>query len=174
MGARIEHFSQALKACEGSRQRLGRLAETARATATAFRECYAVGFKPSGRRVDAGARAPWELRRERSAVGDQRVAAVRSQPTMLVILDDPGADLRAYATALERLADAPEAVADALHDSDINAVLASCTFCGKRSRQVRRLIAGPEVLTCDQCVSTCVTVLEDELGSSWRERHDSA
>jgi hypothetical protein len=80
MGARIEHFSQALKACEGTRQRLGRLAETARATATAFRECYAVGFKPSGRRVDAGARAPWELRRERSAVGDQRVAAVRSQP----------------------------------------------------------------------------------------------
>jgi len=84
----------------------------------------------------------------------------RSLETMLAILDDPGADLRAYATALDRLADAPEAVADALHDSDINAVLASCTFCGKRSRQVRRLIAGPEVLTCDQCVSTCVTVLE--------------
>jgi hypothetical protein len=79
-GSAVEHFSQALKACEGTRQRLGRLAETARATATAFRECYAVRFKPSGRRVDAGARAPWELRRERSAVGDQRVAAVRSQP----------------------------------------------------------------------------------------------
>jgi ATP-dependent protease Clp, ATPase subunit len=98
----------------------------------------------------------------------------RSLETMLAILDDPGADLRAYATALDRLADAPEAVADALHDSDINAVLASCTFCGKRSRQVRRLIAGPEVLTCDQCVSTCVTVLDDELSSGWRERHDSA
>jgi hypothetical protein len=49
---------------------------------------------------------------------------------MLAILDDPGADLRAYATAFDRVADAAEAVADALHDSGINAALASCTFCG--------------------------------------------
>ena len=97
----------------------------------------------------------------------------RSFETMLATLDDPGADLPAYATAFDRLADAADAVADALHDSDINAALASCTFCGNRSQQVRRLIAGPEVLICDQCVSTCVTVLEDELGPDWRERHDS-
>src|SRR5450755_3725249 len=138
MGARIEHFSQALKACEGTRQRLGRLAETARATATAFRECYAVGFKPSGRAGSMPARG----RRGSCGANGPRLAISAWQPfdrsleTMLAILDDPGADLRAYATALDRLAGAPEAVADALHDSDINAVLASCTLCGKRSRQV--------------------------------------
>src|SRR5450755_5202459 len=92
---------------------------------------------------------------------------------MLATLDDPGADLRAYAIAFDRLADGAEAVADALHDSDINAALASCTFCGQRSPQVRRLIAGPEVLICDQCVSTCVTMLEDDLGPDWRELHDN-
>lgn len=121
-----------------------------------------------GRRGSCGANGP------RLAISAWQPFDRSLDETMLAILDDPGADLRAYATALDRLADAPEAVADALHDSDINAVLASCTLCGKRSRQVRRLIAGPEVLTCDQCVSTCVTVLEDELGSGWRERHDSA
>jgi hypothetical protein len=75
----------------------------------------------------------------------------------------------AYATAFERVADAAEAVADALHDSDIHAALASCTFCGKRSQQVRRMIARPEVLIYDQYVSTCVT----RLGPGWRERHGS-
>jgi hypothetical protein len=29
------------------------------------------------------------------------------------------------------------------------------------------------VLICDECVSAWVTVLEDELGLGWRERHDS-
>ena len=75
-GNAVEDFSQALKACEGSRQRLARLAQTARVTATPFRECHAVGFRPSGQRIDAGARAPWELRRDGPRVGDQRVAAV--------------------------------------------------------------------------------------------------
>ena len=55
---------------------------------------------------------------------------------MLATLDDPGADLPAHATAFDRLADGAEAVADALDDSDVNAALASCTFCGKRSLQV--------------------------------------
>jgi hypothetical protein len=159
-GRAVEHFSQALKACEGTRRRLGRLAEAARATATAFRECDAVGFVPSGQRIDAGARAPSELRRD-----GPRLAVSAWQPfdrsfeAMLATLDDPDADLRAYATAFDRLADAAEAVADALHDSEINPALASCTFCGKRSRQVRRLIAGPGVLICDECVGACVTVL---------------
>jgi hypothetical protein len=80
----VEDFSQALKACEGSRQRLARLAQTARATATAFRECHAMGFRPSGRRVDAGARAPWELRRDgpRLAISEWQLFD-RSFETML-------------------------------------------------------------------------------------------
>jgi hypothetical protein len=120
-GSAVEHFSQALKACEGTRRRLGRLAGAARETATAFRECDAVGFVASGRQVDAGARAPWELRRDgpRLAVSAWQPFD-RSVEAMLATLDDPDADLRAYATACDRLADAAEAVAGALHDSEIN------------------------------------------------------
>ena len=67
----------------------------------------------------------------------------------------------------------PSGVAVALHDSEITPVLASCTFCGKRSRQIRKLIAGPKVLICDECVSACVTVIENEPGPDWQAPGDS-
>ncbi len=37
-----------------------------------------------------------------------------------------------------------------------------CSFCGKTQNEVRRLIAGPGVYICDECVDLCVSVLEDE------------
>ena len=37
-----------------------------------------------------------------------------------------------------------------------------CSFCKKRSGQVRRLIAGPGVYICDECVAVCVDILEDD------------
>jgi ATP-dependent Clp protease ATP-binding subunit ClpX len=37
-----------------------------------------------------------------------------------------------------------------------------CSFCGKRQDQVRKLIAGPGVFICDQCVALCNEVLHDE------------
>jgi hypothetical protein len=37
-----------------------------------------------------------------------------------------------------------------------------CSFCGFESRQVRKLISGPGVYICDQCVAKCVAILEDE------------
>jgi hypothetical protein len=67
----------------------------------------------------------------------------------------------------------PPGVTDVLHGSEINSASASSAFCGKRSHQVRRLIAGPEVLVCDECVAVCVVVLEDEIGPNWHERQDS-
>ncbi len=36
-----------------------------------------------------------------------------------------------------------------------------CSFCGKSERQVRRLIAGPGVMICDQCVLLCNTMMAD-------------
>ena len=38
-----------------------------------------------------------------------------------------------------------------------------CSFCGKRSSQVRRIIVGPDVYICDECVNTCASLLKDEV-----------
>jgi hypothetical protein len=38
-----------------------------------------------------------------------------------------------------------------------------CSFCGKPQNQVKRLIAGPTVYICNECVMLCVDVLRDEV-----------
>lgn len=42
--------------------------------------------------------------------------------------------------------------------------LATCSFCMKPSTQVRKLIAGPGVYICDECVDLCDKIIADELG----------
>ena len=37
-----------------------------------------------------------------------------------------------------------------------------CSFCGKTQDQVKKLIAGPEVYICDECVELCNEILEEE------------
>ena len=37
-----------------------------------------------------------------------------------------------------------------------------CSFCGKGQEQVRRLIAGPGVYICDECIDLCSEIIEDE------------
>ena len=37
-----------------------------------------------------------------------------------------------------------------------------CNFCGKTKDQVRKLVAGPGVFICDQCIQLCNEVLHDE------------
>jgi ribosomal protein L37AE/L43A len=39
---------------------------------------------------------------------------------------------------------------------------AHCSFCGKGESQVRRLVAGPGIYICDQCVYLCEEVLKEE------------
>src|ERR687886_1505851 len=41
-----------------------------------------------------------------------------------------------------------------------------CSFCGKSSEQVRKLIAGPGVYICDECVELCNEILDEELLNS--------
>ena len=41
----------------------------------------------------------------------------------------------------------------------------SCTFCGKGQEDVRKLIAGPSVYICDECVDLCNDIIEEEVKS---------
>jgi hypothetical protein len=38
----------------------------------------------------------------------------------------------------------------------------ACSFCGKSKDDVRKLIAGPNVFICDECVQVCVDILADD------------
>ena len=38
-----------------------------------------------------------------------------------------------------------------------------CSFCGKSQHEVRKLIAGPSVFICDECVDLCNEIISDEL-----------
>jgi ClpX C4-type zinc finger len=44
----------------------------------------------------------------------------------------------------------------------------SCSFCRKHQKQVKKMIAGPDVAICDECVDLCVEIIEEEQ-SGWRE-----
>jgi ATP-dependent Clp protease ATP-binding subunit ClpX len=37
-----------------------------------------------------------------------------------------------------------------------------CSFCGKSQKQVIKLIAGPGVYICDECIELCVEIVEEE------------
>lgn len=39
-----------------------------------------------------------------------------------------------------------------------------CSFCGKPQEQVRKLVAGPGVYICDECIDLCSEIVEEELG----------
>jgi len=41
-----------------------------------------------------------------------------------------------------------------------------CSFCGKTQNEVKKLIAGPTVYICDECVELCNDIIEEE----WEER----
>ncbi len=43
-----------------------------------------------------------------------------------------------------------------------------CSFCGKSQHEVRKLIAGPSVYVCDECVELCNDIIREEL----QEKHD--
>lgn len=43
------------------------------------------------------------------------------------------------------------------------AVKSKCSFCHKDQDQVHRLIAGPNVFICDECVRLCVAILWEDV-----------
>ena len=44
--------------------------------------------------------------------------------------------------------------------------LLKCSFCGKSQKQVKKLIAGPGVYICDECIDLCNEIIEEELTDS--------
>src|SRR5690625_6277269 len=40
-----------------------------------------------------------------------------------------------------------------------------CSFCGKSQDKVRKLVAGPGVYICDECIELCTEIVEEELGT---------
>ena len=39
-----------------------------------------------------------------------------------------------------------------------------CSFCGKSQKQVKKLIAGPGVYICDECIDLCNDIIVEEMG----------
>src|SRR5216117_1409947 len=53
-------------------------------------------------------------------------------------------------------------------DSD----LLKCSFCGKSQKQVKKLIAGPGVYICDECIDLCNEIIEEELSETSEMKFD--
>ena len=50
--------------------------------------------------------------------------------------------------------------------SDNNGKVLYCSFCGKSQHEVRKLIAGPSVFVCDECVELCNDIIREEIQES--------
>jgi ATP-dependent Clp protease ATP-binding subunit ClpX len=50
--------------------------------------------------------------------------------------------------------------------------LLKCSFCGKSQKQVKKLIAGPGVYICDECIDLCNEIIEEELSQNTEVRFD--
>src|SRR6266511_4978866 len=47
-----------------------------------------------------------------------------------------------------------------------------CSFCGKSQHEVRKLIAGPTVFICEECVELCMDIIREENKSSLEKSRD--
>lgn len=47
-----------------------------------------------------------------------------------------------------------------------------CSFCGKYPNQARKLIAGPGVFICDECVEVCYQIIKEEPKQEPNKEHD--
>ena len=47
-----------------------------------------------------------------------------------------------------------------------------CSFCGKSQHEVRKLIAGPTVFICDECVELCMDIIREGNTSSLTKSRD--
>ena len=51
-----------------------------------------------------------------------------------------------------------------------NEKLLYCSFCGKSQHEVKKLIAGPSVFICDECIDLCNDIVRDEISADQGEK----
>ena len=49
-----------------------------------------------------------------------------------------------------------------------------CSFCGKRQDQVKRILSGPNVYICDECIDLCNDIIREELLSSGQDKENGS
>jgi RNA polymerase-binding transcription factor DksA len=151
--------------------RLRGLGDAAREHAAALRALHNEGFAPKGVQARDDWEAPLELHTDTLRPGaiESWQALDRAFQGLLAALDDPDASFAHHATAFETLAAATDQITETLANATNIDLATRCSFCGKPGPQLRRLIAGPGVSVCDECVALCAELLEEEIGENWRE-----
>jgi hypothetical protein len=99
----------------------------------------------------------------------------RALEQLAAVIDAPDGDPAIHADVYDEIAGAARAVVEQLpaaHDTKVEygSATAVCGFCGTSATKVPKVIAGPHVLICDECVALCVEILDDEFGDDWRTR----
>jgi hypothetical protein len=165
---------RALSAHRSLRARLVAVSDSALEHAHAHERLHEAGLVPSGVRANADWRPPPELSRDlpRPGAPEAWQALDRSFDALLAALDEPEASFADHARAYAAVGRAARHVADGLAGATVEELAAGCSFCAKRREEVRRLIAGPSVYVCDECVALCVELMEQEAGPDWREQAD--
>jgi hypothetical protein len=143
--------------------RLRLLALTAAAHARSHRRAQQAGLVARDMRWNPDWQPPWELRRTSPRPGptERWQALDRAFDGWLATVDDSDRDLPRWADAYEGLAAAARKLADALEHAS-QQELAVCSFCAKRSTEVHKIIRGPGVFICDECVRLSAEILEQE------------
>jgi len=62
-------------------------------------------------------------------------------------------------------------MSDETHGRGEDGKLLYCSFCGKSQHEVRKLIAGPSVFICDECVELCNDIIREELDERSEQGH---
>jgi hypothetical protein len=148
------------------------IALAAHTVAAALRDLDAVGgsLRPGCSLLGECWRLPVELRAESDA--DRRPAAGhwqrldRAAAALSAIGSTPEAELAQLIGAYLELGEAAGDVAErlALHAAERigeNGRAVACSFCGKPNSEVKRMIAGPGITICEECVELCVEIIED-------------
>jgi hypothetical protein len=170
-------FDLLFAACDGLPARLNDLADAAAAHAGVLRELADADLRLIPAQLESDWEPPWDLRRDtpRMPVAAwQRLDRALEQ--LAAVIDAPGGAPAAHAAVYDELALAARSVADQLdaaarsEDGPFNSATTVCGYCNKPAAKARRVIAGPLLAICDECVAACVEILEDQLGDDWRTR----
>ena len=49
------------------------------------------------------------------------------------------------------------------NDNDKNIKNIKCSFCGKAQENVKKIVAGPGVYICDECISICKSIVDEDI-----------